>query len=257
MSEWWQDLFDEKYLTLFAEARGPLHTMQEVECLAALLTQHGAPADGQVLDLACGYGRTALPLAQAGYRVTGYDLSPVLLQRAEQAAAAAGLAVEWRRGDMRLLPAEWASKFDAVINVFTAFGYFDAPADNQQVLHSVAHVLKPGGLFIIDVSHRDRIMSAYRETDWFEVDDLLVCTSRQFDPIKGMNTEIMLWTDENGQRHTVFFKVHVYTATELTRMLRQAGLEPLSYFGALASPPDDYPFDANSRRLGIVARKAG
>jgi SAM-dependent methyltransferase len=256
MSEWWQDLFDEKYLTLFAEARGPLHTVEEVAALTALLTQHDAPADGQILDLACGYGRTAVPLAQAGYRLTGYDLSPYLLARAEQSAAEAGVTIEFQRGDMRQLPAEWAGRFDAVMNVFTAFGYFETPEDNQKVLTSIAQVLTPGGLFIIDVSHRDRIMAAYRETDWFEVNDLLVCTSRQFDPISGMNTEVMLWTDDDGQRHSVFFKVHVYTATELTRMLRQAGLTPLAYYGALASPPDAYPFDAFSRRLVIVARKA-
>ncbi|HSN75750.1 MAG TPA: class I SAM-dependent methyltransferase, partial [Anaerolineae bacterium] len=228
MAEWWQDLFDEKYLTLFAEARGPLHTAQEVEALTTLLAEHGAPAGGQVLDLACGYGRTAVPLAQAGYRLAGFDLSPYLLARAEQAAVDAGVAIEFQRGDMRQLPMEWAGRFDAVINVFTAFGYFEAPEDNQQVLAGIAQVLKPGGLFIIDVSHRDRIMAAYRETDWFEVDDLLVCTSRQFDPISGMNTEMMLWTDDKGQRHSVFFKVHVHTATELTRMLRQAELEPLA-----------------------------
>jgi SAM-dependent methyltransferase len=255
MAEWWQDLFDEKYLTLFAEARGPLHTAQEVEGLAALLARHGAAGDGEILDLACGYGRIALPLALAGYRVTGYDLSPTLLQRGEQAAFEAGLPVEFHRGDMRRLPQQWTGRFDAVVNIFTAFGYFEAPEDNQQVLADIARVLKPGGLFIIDVSHRDRIMSDYRETDWFEVDDLLVCTSRHFDPISGMNTEMMLWTDDDGQRHSVFFKVHIYTATELTLMLRQAGLMPLAYHGALASPPDAFPFDAWSRRLVIVVRK--
>lgn len=256
MAEWWQDLFDEKYLTLFAEARGPLRTAQEVEGLTALLAQHGAPGDAEILDLACGYGRIALPLALAGYRVTGFDLSPTLLQRGEQAAFEAGLPVEFHRGDMRRLPEQWTGRFDAVVNVFTAFGYFEAPEDNQQVLASIARVLKPGGLFIIDVSHRDHAMANYQETDWFEVNDLLVCTSRQFDPISGMNTEVMLWTDDSGERHSVFFKVHVYTATELTQMLRQAGLAPLSYHGALASPPDAFPFDAWSRRLVIVAQKS-
>lgn len=257
MAEWWQELFDEKYLTLFAEARGPLHTAQEAEALAALLSRHGAPDDGEILDLACGFGRTAIPLAQVGYRVTGFDLSPLLLEQAQEAASETGLALEFCRGDMRQLPAAWSGRFDALINVFTAFGYFEAPEDNQQVLAEVTRVLKPGGLFIIDLSHRDRMISDYRETDWFEVDDLLVCTSRQFDPISGMNTEMMLWTDDSGERRSVFFKVHVYTATELSQMLRQAGLTPLAYHGALASPPDAFPFDAFSRRLVIVARKEG
>ena len=84
MTEWWQDLFDEKYLKLFAEARDPLQTAQEVEGLMALMQRHGVPEDGEVLDLACGYGRITLPLADLGYRMTGFDLAPVLLDRARR-----------------------------------------------------------------------------------------------------------------------------------------------------------------------------
>ena len=66
MTEWWQDLFDEKYLKLFAEARDPLRTAQEVEGLTALMQRHGVPEGGKRLDLACGYGRSARPLAEVG-----------------------------------------------------------------------------------------------------------------------------------------------------------------------------------------------
>ena len=89
----------------------------------------------------------------------------------------------------------------------------------------------------------------------FEIDDLLICTSRQFDAISGINTEYWLWADEHGERQSLYFKIHVYTATELTRMLRQAGLEPIAYHGQLASPPNDYPFDPFTSRLVVVAQK--
>lgn len=256
MSEWWQELFDEKYVRLFAEARDPVRTIQEVEGIAALLADHGVPEGGQVLDLACGYGRITLPLAQHGYRMTGFDLSTHLLVRAREASAPGGLAISWRQGDMRSLPVEWEGRFDAVLNIFSAFGYFDQPEENQKVLTEVSRVLRPGGVFLIDLAHRDAIMAAFRPTDWFEVDDLLICATRSFDPISGMNTEVWLWADEQGQRQSLFFKVHVYTATELTRMLHQAGLQPLAYHGALAAPPQELPFEQTSRRLVVVAHKA-
>ena len=255
MTEWWQDLFDEKYLKLFAEARDPLRTAQEVEGLMALMQRHGVPEGGEVLDLACGYGRIALPLAELGYRMTGFDLSSVLLDRARIATEQAGADIEWQQGDMRELPAGWSGRFDAAINIFSAFGYFDQPDENQRVLEAVADVLKPGGVFIIDQNHRDGLAHHYRPTDWFEIDDLLICTSRQFDAISGINTEYWLWADEHGERQSLYFKIHVYTATELTRMLRQAGLEPVAYHGQLASPPDDYPFDPFTSRLVVVAQK--
>jgi hypothetical protein len=116
-------------------------------------------------------------------------------------------------------------------------------------------VLKPGGVFILDTAQRDAIAHSYRPTDWFEVDDLLVCVSRAFDGVSGANTEFWLWTDEQGERQSLYFRVTMYTATELTRMLRAAGLEPIAYHGRLATPLDDQPFEPFTSRLVIVARK--
>lgn len=254
MTHWWQDLFDEKYLRMFAEARPPLRTDQEVEALLVLLEQHCGDA-ASVLDLACGYGRIALPLAQAGHRVTGSDLSVFLLDQAQTAATRAGLDVTWQEGDMRTLPADWSNKFDAVLNMFSAFGYFDEPDDNQQVLAEVARVLRPGGVFVIDLAQRDAVVHNYRPTDWFEVDDLLVCVSREFDAIGGTNTEFWLWSDDRGERQSLYFRVHLYTATELTAMLQAAGLEPIAYYGNLATPLDENPFEPFNSRLVIVAKK--
>ena len=158
---------------MFAEARPPLRTEQEVEAIMALLDWHDAPEEATILDLACGYGRVTLPLAEAGFVMTGLDLSPRLL--AEARSRQGDLAVFWQQGDMRGLPDEWTDRFDTVLNLFSAFGYFDEPAENQKVLDEVRRVLKPGGLFIIDLAQRDAIMRDFRPTDWFEVDDLLVC----------------------------------------------------------------------------------
>lgn len=255
MTHWWQDLFDEKYLRMFAEARPPLRTEQEVEALLALLAQT-CDEPARVLDLACGYGRIALPLARAGHLVTGFDLSAYLLDKARTTAAEAGLAVAWREGDMRTLPADWSGQFDAVLNMFSAFGYFDDAADNQQVLAEVARVLKPGGVFILDLSQRDAVVRNFRPTDWFEIDDLLVCVSREFDALTGASTEYWLWSDEQGERQSLYFRVHLYTATDLVRMLREAGLEPFACYGNLATPLDDNPFEPFSSRLVMVARKA-
>ena len=43
---------------------------------------------------------------------------------ARAAADVAGVSVEWHCADMRDIPAEWAGRFDYIINIFTAFGYF-------------------------------------------------------------------------------------------------------------------------------------
>ena len=77
---------------------------------------------GSVLDLCCGPGRIAIPLAQRGFRVTAVDRSPFLLEKGMERAAHENLNIEWVEKDMREF--ERPAAFDLVLNLNTSFGYF-------------------------------------------------------------------------------------------------------------------------------------
>ena len=94
-----------------------------------------------VLDVACGTGNVAIPLARRGAQVTGVDIAPNLLEQARARAAAEGLAIAFDEGDAEQLPYPDGS-FDAVV---TMFGAMFAPQP-EQVVAEFARVLKPGGL---------------------------------------------------------------------------------------------------------------
>ncbi len=94
-------------------------TTQQVEFIADVL---GLPAGARILDLCCGHGRHAVPLAQRGFAVTGLDLSAYHLRLARKAAREAGVRVRWLRRDMRDIPSQ--GEFDAVINMFSALRVF-------------------------------------------------------------------------------------------------------------------------------------
>ena len=96
-----------------------------------------------LLDLCCGPGRHSVRLAQRGHRVTGVDISAYNLEKAAEQTAEFGVEVTWREADMRETGLAGSSQ-DAVINIFTAFGYFDDEG-NQRVLEEIARVLRPGG----------------------------------------------------------------------------------------------------------------
>jgi SAM-dependent methyltransferase len=95
----------------------------------------------RVLDVACGTGNVALPLARAGAVVTGVDIAPNLLVQARERAVAEGLAVKFDEGDAEQLPYADGS-FDAVV---TMFGAMFAPRP-EVVAAELARVLRPGGL---------------------------------------------------------------------------------------------------------------
>jgi len=99
------------------------------------------PAGARVLDIACGTGNTAIPLARRGCIVTGVDIAPNLLEQARARAAAEGLAITFDEGDAEALPYGDAT-FDAVT---TMFGAMFAPRP-ELVASEMARVLRPGGL---------------------------------------------------------------------------------------------------------------
>jgi 2-polyprenyl-3-methyl-5-hydroxy-6-metoxy-1,4-benzoquinol methylase len=99
------------------------------------------PAGARVLDVACGTGNTAIPLARRGCVVTGVDIATNLLQQARERAAAENVKVQFDEGDAEQLPYPDAS-FDAVT---TMFGSMFAPRP-ELVASESARVLKPGGL---------------------------------------------------------------------------------------------------------------
>jgi SAM-dependent methyltransferase len=99
------------------------------------------PAGTRVLDVACGTGNLAIPLARGGAFVTGVDIAPNLLVQARERAAAEGLMAVFDEGDAEALPYADGS-FDAVV---TMFGAMFAPRPDV-VASELARVLKPGGL---------------------------------------------------------------------------------------------------------------
>lgn len=100
----------------------------------------GIPAGARVLDVACGTGNLALPLARSGAVVTGLDIAPNLLAQARQRAQQEGLGIQFDEGDAEHLPYADAS-FDAVVSMF---GAMFAPRP-EAVTSELARVLKPGG----------------------------------------------------------------------------------------------------------------
>jgi SAM-dependent methyltransferase len=101
----------------------------------------GIPAGARVLDVACGTGNVAIPLARMGAIIAGVDIAPNLLAQARERAAIEDLTAIFEEGDAEQLPCADAS-FDAVV---TMFGAMFAPRP-ELVTSEFARVLKPGGL---------------------------------------------------------------------------------------------------------------
>lgn len=242
---WWEDYFGELYLRLLRSTLAPDETVREV---AGVMTMLKLRPGACVLDVGCGQGRHAIPLARAGYRMTGVDRSTYLLGRAQEAARAMAVDVHLVQGDMRSLPV--GRGFDACLSLFTSIGYFKDDDENEQVLREMARVLKPEGVLILDVSNRDYYLLRSWPYTWHRQGEAVILEENSFDAETSRFTTRFTWL-EGGQRESISHSVRQYTAAELKVMLHRAGLVPMSVYGGF----DAAPFGVDSKRLIVVAKK--
>jgi len=135
----------------------------ELPFITAQLQQLSTAENGlpSVLDAACGTGMHAIALAQRGYRAAGADLSPAMIGRARQNAAAAGVDVRFEvAGFGALAGAFGAGAFDAVLCLGNSLPHVLTPEDLLAALRDFGACLRPGGLLLIQNRNFDTVLSA-------------------------------------------------------------------------------------------------
>jgi SAM-dependent methyltransferase len=239
------ELFDEDYLW-FMEEQLEARSDAEVETILRLLE---LPAGASVLDAPCGHGRIANRVSGAGCRVSGLDSSRLFLDLARRRAADLGVDVEYVLGDLRDMPFE--NRFDAAINWFSSFGYFDDEG-NRRVLEGFRRALKPGGVLLLEQASREMLVASIPPSGqavWMtERGDDLQIDKVTFDPVAGRsNTERIIVRD--GKVRRTGFSLAQPTAAELVEMLHDAGFEDVRAFDESGGE-----FTTKSRRLLLLAR---
>jgi SAM-dependent methyltransferase len=202
-----------------------------------------------VLDVPCGQGRHAHLLAEAGFNVDGLDLSRPLLDRARKRGT--GPTLRYTRGDMRTLPARWTSRFDAVVNLFTSFGFFLLPSDDERVVAEWTRVLKPGGTLIWHGGNRDGVMRRFLARDWWLADDrTMIGHERSFDVLSGVLTVRSTWRGRSsGERE---HRIRLYSASHLAQLFARHGLVVEAAYDGWT----DGPLSRRSGEMLLVARKS-
>jgi SAM-dependent methyltransferase len=222
MNEWFDSWFESPwYMRLYRhrtadEARRAVHLVLDVA---------GIPRGARILDLCCGYGRHALALAEAGYHVTGLDNSVFLIDRAREIFPHPN--VEYVVGDMRG-PYPHAP-YDAIVNFFTSFGYFDQHAEHQRVLNEMAQSVAVGGTVIVDFLNADLVRTTLVPESMDMIDGVTILQERWIEePFVRKRITV---NNPCCSEQTFEERVWLYAHDELTAMMTTAGLHLQHVFG--------------------------
>lgn len=251
--EWWQRLFDGNWARIysFKSREAP----REARVISRLLD---LPPASKILDLCCGDGRIAVPLARLGYEITGLDLSQTLLDKAKRRALRAKVGIKWVQRDMREIGI--ASDFDGVINISSSFGYFQSEEDDLEVIQSVRNALRPHGKLVIDlenmyflarVAQEHRSEPIYQPIDnfrgWVEEID-------HFDPIsQRVQINLRLWTAGGRLVKEGTACYRAYSLLELRKMLETTGFFIQGVYGDLTSLRN---YDVDSPRMIVLCSRS-
>ena len=244
--DWWASYFDAHYLLEYEPIFQLERDRREAGRILELL---GLPSGSRLLDVPCGQGRHAHLFAEAGLNVDGLDYSADLLKIAR--ARGTGRTLRYHRGDMRRLPPKWSGRFDAVVNLFTSFGFFLEPADDVRVIREFARVLKPGGLLIWHGGSRDGVMARFLSRDWWRTGDgTMIGHERTFDALSGVLTVRSTWLGPRGAGDREH-RIRLYTANRIAEMCAEAGLVVEAAYDGFR----DRPLTRRSPEMLIVGRR--
>ena len=236
-------VFGEAYAAAYDTLYRDKNYSAECDLLECVFRGYAQRPVRRVLDLGCGTGGHAAPLAERGYEVVGVDRSEKMLAR----ACARGSPARFIAADIQGL--DLGETFDAVVMMFAVLGYQVSNAEVLGALASVRRHLQPGGVFVADAWYGPAVLRQ-GPTDRVKVQDLpegqlIRAASGELDTRHHLCTvRYHVWHIDNGQqvsRTTEEHRMRFFFPLELEALAGQSGLEVvrLGQFPEFDREPDE------------------
>ena len=213
----------------------------EAAYVRSLIERHH-PSARSVLDLGCGTGRHALLLAESGYRMTGVDRSPDMLNAANAQLSAAspertarlgssGAAPTFLQGDVRSV--RTGQQFDVVVSLFHVMSYQTSNDDLLAALLTIKEHLAPGGVVIFDCWYGPAVLTERATARTKQLENDRISVVRNAEPVVHPNRNVVdvnyhvLITDKQAARCDELRETHTMRylfSPEVELLLEAAGL---------------------------------
>lgn len=206
-----------------------------------------------VIDLGCGTGSIALPLAKEGYDVIGVDLSPEMLTEADHKAMEEGVSVRFACQDMTEL--ELGEEADCILSLCDSMNYLTEDGQLEDAFKSIAQHMKQESLFLFDLNTEYKFKEVLGQNVFGSAEEhAAYIWENDYDDEEKINEYYVSFFIENEdglyERIEEFHYERAYSMEEIEEGLQAAGMELVEVY-------DGYSFDApraESERLLFAAR---
>ncbi len=216
---WFSSWFDTPYYHILYKDRDYKEAQVFMENIVHYLN---LPEDAKILDLACGKGRHSIYLNEMGFDVTGADLSENSIAEAKKFE---NDKLHFEVHDMR---EKCTKKYDAILNLFTSFGYFENEEDNFKTLKSIHDSLSEYGFAVIDFMNVYTVIENLVPTEIKTVEGIDFYIKRKVE--NGFILKEIAFEDK-GQKFHFTEKVRALTLEDFEKMMEEAGIYLLDTFG--------------------------
>lgn len=217
--KWFASWFDTKYYHILYKDRD----YNEAQVFMDNLTHYlNLPEEAKILDLACGKGRHSVYLNSLGYEVTGADLSENSIIEASKSE---NEKLHFKVHDMRDV---CDSKYDAIFNLFTSFGYFESDDDNLITLKAIKHSLTEYGFACIDFMNVDFVIENLVPEEVKTIENIDFHIKRY---VKDNHIYKEIDFEDNGEKFHYTEKVQALRLVDFERMMEEAEIYLLDIFG--------------------------
>ena len=240
-ADWFKDWFNSPYYhQLYFESRNK----EAEDFIDTILRKLQPPTGSFMLDIGCGRGSHSEHLSSKGYDVTGIDLS---FESIEYARKSETDTLHFFQHDMRA-PFR-INYFDAVVNFFTSFGYFERERDHLLSLKNIARNLKPGGRLLLDYFNAEWVRTHLIAADVQTIDGIEFRLHRA---IEGTHVMKRVEFEHEGRPYSFTERVRLFSLPDFQVMFTEAGLWLKQLYGGY----DLSEFDLqSSKRLILIAEK--
>jgi len=231
MSSWVEEFFISKgELFLLVMNRAWERGLEEAKIIKKVLEKHGV-AKGRILEICCGNGRISINLAKIGYEAYGIDISERYIRDAKERAKQSGVEekTSFIVGDVRELSKFFSENhFDAVLNIWTSIGYYDADTD-QKIFREAYKVTKNNGIFIItNCASRESMLKSFCKNLFEDFKDLVVLHYNDYDIIESRLKARWVYYKREDNKDLRYLgettlDLRLYSIHEVVKMLENAG----------------------------------